>query len=228
MKAVSAGFGTGIQANGYIAVNATGGNAGVTATGGVYGLSGSSSNVGVYGSSSGTGYGVYGNNTSSTGWAGYFNGKVYSTAGYSSSDARLKKDVAGLGYGLKDVSALRPVTFRWKDASRGDERNIGFIAQDIQKVVPELVSEDTKSGMLAVNYTGLVPVLTKAIQEQQAMIRDQQLTIARQEARLAALEQRPIVASMFSGGINLSMAVGAVAGLVLTVVRRRKRAAAQT
>jgi hypothetical protein len=215
VKAVATGFGVGIQASGFLALDATGNNTGISASGGVYGVSGSSSNIGVYGSSSGAGYGVYGNNTNSSGWAGYFNGKVFASAGYTSSDARLKKDVVGLAYGLKDISALRPVSFKWKDPSRGDERNIGFIAQDLQKIVPELVNQDSKSGMLAVNYTGLVPVLVKSIQEQQAII-------ARQEARIQVLEQRPLVSSMFSGGLDRSVAIGALCALVLAAVRRRK------
>jgi hypothetical protein len=76
--------------------------------------------------------------------------------------------------------------------------------------------------MLSVNYTGLIPVAVKAIQEQQGMIREQQATIARQEARIQALEQRPIVASMFSGGVNVSVAIGAIVALLLNVLRRRK------
>jgi hypothetical protein len=222
VKATASGYGTGIQASGYTAVSATGGNVGISASGGVYGVSASSANIGVYGSSSGSGSAIYGSNTNSTGYAGYFDGRVFSTSifftsSWSSSDARLKQDIVGLTYGLKDLSALRPVAFKWKDPSRGDGRNIGFVAQEVRKVFPEVVNQDAKSGMLSINYPALVPVLVKSIQEQQAII-------VQQEARIQALEQRPIVSSMFSGGINLSVALGALGALLLTVVRRRKSA----
>jgi hypothetical protein len=218
VTAYSVDYGVGLQATGFVAIQAHGTYDGVSVTAGNTGVYGSAPNIGVYGSSSGSGYAVYGNNSNSSGYAGYFNGKVYASAGYTSSDARLKKDVAGLTYGLKDLAALRPVTFKWKDQDRGDGRYIGFLAQDLQKVVPEVVDQDTKSGMLAVNYPALVPVLVKSIQEQQAII-------ARQEARIAGLEQRPIVSSMFSGGINAFVALGALAALALNVVRRRKQRA---
>ncbi|HLK90714.1 MAG TPA: tail fiber domain-containing protein [Polyangia bacterium] len=226
----TSGIGVGVHGSGNPGMEAVGTTIGLHATSPVigvfgqatgsdttdYGISGTSQNgSGVYGFSGSSGRAVYGDNSSSAGWAGYFNGKVYAAAGYTSSDARLKKDVASLSYGLKDLAALRPITFKWKDPSRGDARNIGFLAQDLQKVVPEVVDQDARSGMLSVNYPGLVPVLVKAIQEQQVVI-------ARQDARIQALEQRPLVSSMFSGGINVSVAIGALGALVLNIIRRRR------
>jgi predicted MFS family arabinose efflux permease len=61
----------------------------------------------------------------------------------------------------------------------------------------------------------VVPVLVKAVQDQQAIIQ-------RQEARIASLEQRPLVSSMLSGGMNLAVALGAVGGLAFVAVRRRR------
>jgi hypothetical protein len=209
----SSATGTGIYGSGFIGVVGQG-----NTSGDGIGVKGIGPNTyGVWGVST-SGYGVFGQST--TGYAGYFSGNVFSTATFStnswnSSDARLKKDVAGLTYGLKDVAALRPVTFKWKDQSRGDGRYIGFLAQDVQKVVPEVVTPEPKSGTLAVNYSGLIPVLVKSIQEQQVII-------TKQEARIQMLEQRPIVSSMFSGGINVSVAIGAFVVLMLNVIRRRK------
>jgi hypothetical protein len=190
--------------------------------------------VGVLSQVTGSGTAIRGENQNpdGNGWAGYFQGRVYSTDwfytnGWQSSDARLKKEVAAAPYGLSAVAALRPVVYKWKDSTRANGRQIGFIAQEIQNVVPEVVNKEASSGMLSVNYTGLIPVAVKAIQEQQVMIREQQATIARQEARIQALEQRPIVASMFSGGVNLSVAIGAFAALAFNVIRRRKQQAAK-
>jgi hypothetical protein len=218
-----AGYFTGqvvVSTSAYVGISGTGPN------GGVIGQASAGSGFGVQGVATGTGDGIVGVNTSGSGRAGYFNGNVsvfgtvYASAGYTSSDGRLKKDVVALPYGLKELAGLRPVTFKWKDERRGDGRYIGFIAQDLRKVVPEVVDQDSKTGMLAVNYASLVPVLVKSIQEQQA-------TIARQDARIQALEQRPVLASMFSGGINVSVAIGAFAALALNMIRRRKQQAAR-
>jgi len=167
---------------------------------------------GIYAGVGGPGQAVHGQNTDSTGWAGYFDGKVYASQGFTSSDARLKKDVADLSYGLRDLAALRPVTFKWKDPNRGDGRHLGFLAQELQKVVPEIVDKDAKTGMLAVDYPALVPLLVKAMQEQQA-------TIQRQDARIANLEQRPIVSSMFPGEMGMLTALGALGALSFAALR---------
>ncbi|HXU01083.1 MAG TPA: tail fiber domain-containing protein, partial [Polyangia bacterium] len=188
------------------------------------------SSLGLLATATGTGTAVRGENSNTNGWAGYFVGKVYSTENFytqswQSSDARLKKDVAVSPYGLKDLAALRPVTFKWKDAERPGGRQVGFIAQEIQTVVPEVVTKEAQSGMLSVNYSGLVPVLVKSIQEQQAIIARQDDRMAQQDARIAALEQRPVLSSMFSGGVNVSVAIGAFAALALSVIRARKQRA---
>ena len=63
-------------------------------------------------------------------------------------------------------------------------QKIGVLAQDIQEVFPELVSED-KEGMLSVNYQGLIPVLINALKEQQKEIE----YLRAQEKRIERLEQ---------------------------------------
>lgn len=88
------------------------------------------------------------------------------------SDIRYKKDILKSNYGLSDVMQLNPVTYRWKD---GDETvKIGFIAQDLIKIIPEVVNVgDDKDQTLGVNYADLVPVLTKAIQELNELVESQ-------------------------------------------------------
>lgn len=87
------------------------------------------------------------------------------------SDLRLKEGVRPLVYGLEEVMALDPVRFRYK-TSEGE--HIGLIAQDVLKVIPEAVFDDpaTKTDLLSIRYEELVPVLIRAIQEQQAMIEE--------------------------------------------------------
>lgn len=87
--------------------------------------------------------------------------------GCASSDGRLKT-VVGSAPGLDAVMQLRPVMFDWKDSHRGG-RSIGFIAQDVAPVIPELVSQGS-DGYYSVAYMNLTAALTKAIQEQQGEI----------------------------------------------------------
>lgn len=112
---------------------------------------------------------------------------------YSVSDARLKTNIKKMNYGLESILKLNPVTYNWKKEQFGKtvvpenqkQVKLGFLAQEVQKVLPELVqSEDWKReseanpevyvkkqrDFLAVNYVEMVPVLVKAMQEQQEMI----------------------------------------------------------
>jgi hypothetical protein len=162
---------------------------------------------------------IYGDSgSSSTTWAGKFIGRVEAQSYSTSSDARLKKDIKDGSYGLSDLLKLRPVTYRWKDSSDEAEHN-GFIAQEVQKVFPASVSTGGgKTGtMLTVDYTSLIPVAVKAIQQQQAIIE-------KQERRIAELERgaAPVMSSMFSGGVGLSLGA-ALLPLGLFVARRRLR-----
>ena len=108
-----------------------------------------------------------------------------STAYNTSSDYRLKENIAPMTGALDRVSALKPVTYNWKaDGSSGE----GFIAHELQAIVPDCVigekdavNEDGSIKPQGIDTSFLVATLTAAIQEQQAMI--EQLT-----TRLNALE----------------------------------------
>ena len=94
---------------------------------------------------------------------------VYAANGMiQTSDHRFKKDIRSFSYGLKTVIDLNPISYRWKD--RKDKKtHLGLIAQEVQLIVPEIVY-DENSEALGMNYSELVPVLIKAIQEQQEII----------------------------------------------------------
>ena len=81
----------------------------------------------------------------------------------NASDVSIKKDIVDIDYGLSTVESLQPRRYKMKS---DDENQIGFIAQEMESVIPELVSgEEDKKG---INYGQLTAVLTKAIQELKA------------------------------------------------------------
>lgn len=126
---------------------------------------------------------------------------VYATDGtVSTSDARFKKDIKNLNYGLEEIMKLKPVTFRWKKDHIGKTKipdnlqktKIGFLAQDLLEVIPEVVVthewkktdetkknefEYTENNKLGVMYSDIIPVIVKALQEQQTIIANQQKEI---------------------------------------------------
>ena len=108
------------------------------------------------------------------------------------SDGRLKQDVEPLSGALAQVEALRPVTYRWTPEAHealhtADGEHLGFIAQEVESLLPQVVSQDA-SGRRTMAYGALVPVLTRAIQEQQAIIQTQDAALAELQGRLERLE----------------------------------------
>ena len=103
------------------------------------------------------------------------------------SDARLKSNIISLGSTLSKLLQIDGKSYTMKK-DESEKQKIGLLAQDIEKVFPELVSES--HGVKSVNYQGLVPVLINALKEQQAEI-DRLKT---QEERLERLER--LVAAM--------------------------------
>ena len=92
------------------------------------------------------------------------------------SDIRLKKNILPLNKALSVIQKLNPVSYQKKQTIESDNYSInenGFIAQELQKVLPMLIHESTdKEKLLSVNYTAIIPILTKGIQEQQAQIEE--------------------------------------------------------
>jgi hypothetical protein len=85
----------------------------------------------------------------------------------ASSDEKYKYNILPINYGLNTILQLKPVNFQWIE---GEEEDLGFIAQDVAEIIPEAVNTNWNSDLLF-RYESLIPILTKAIQEQQALIK---------------------------------------------------------
>lgn len=98
---------------------------------------------------------------------------IYATnATIQTSDIRLKENITALGYGLDTLMQLNPITYTWINRpDRGTK--VGFIAQEVQPLIPEVVDVGNNSEKtLGLRYSDFVPILTKAIQEQQFQIEE--------------------------------------------------------
>ena len=118
---------------------------------------------------------------------GHFDGDVYAFSTTTSSDRKLKKNIQSLEGSLEKVLGLRGVSFEWK---KNNKKSIGFIAQEVQEVVPDLVKNNRKEhdGVvteehLGVDYGNITALLVEAVKEQQALIN-------RLEERIKTLESK--------------------------------------
>jgi len=92
---------------------------------------------------------------------------VYATNGaIQTSDLRLKTNIIPLDLGLAEVTALKPVRYNWTAKPDGNAM-LGLIAQDVRKIVPEVVKGDETKENLGMNYSELIPVLISTLKTQQ-------------------------------------------------------------
>jgi len=129
--------------------------------------------------------------TSSLSWR-----SIYSVNGViEPTDSRLQTNIQNIVSGLKDVMRLRPVSYQWRSGIDQDTK-LGLVAQEVLTVTPQVVykhkyemsEEDNsirkvESETLGINYSALVPVLIKAIQEQQAIIEQQERRLQKLEGK---------------------------------------------
>ena len=154
----------------------------------------SSSNAFVFGNSSVTGWG-FGVNPGAAAirvgsTAANGNGATLTLTGVwtNASDISKKYNITEIIYGLTDIMKLHPVSYKLKGT---DNEDIGFIAQEVKEIVPEIVyGED---GQMSMSYGQLTSVLVKAVQEQQLQIETQQKEIEELKAlvdRMAVINGR--------------------------------------
>ena len=168
-----------------------------TAGSGVSGVSSSVGYGGFFTSASGyaliTGVGNVGIGTATPAAKLHVNGNAGNNTGVWSnlSDIRLKEDIKPLEGSLNRIMHLQGVSFYWKDKKRGGGLQRGFIAQDVEKVIPEWVKID-QDGYKWLEKQGVEAILVEAIKEQQSIIQTQQLQIDGLKARLDKLEREQI------------------------------------
>lgn len=94
-----------------------------------------------------------------------------------------------VGKSDKDIKDLEKFKKIYEDKKSENLNHIGFSAQDLQKVFPQLVKADDK-GILAVNYVAIIPVVVEALKEQQKIIDDQAKTIEAQQKDIIAIKRK--------------------------------------
>lgn len=122
---------------------------------------------------------------------------------YNYSDARAKTNIRNLETGLGTLLNLRPVSYNWiptsvdRDnadnstkgtmsvADENETTQYGFIAQEVEEILPDAVITD-EEGRKLINYTAVIPVLVKSVQELQAVIDGQAATISVLQSQIAA------------------------------------------
>lgn len=105
----------------------------------------------------------------------------------NASDAKFKENISTLSNGSDIIMKLRPVSYTWIDRSesqinalnrgiRENNRDYGFIAQEVEDVCPEIV-ETNEDGDKLVNYIALIPMLVETVQDLQLTVKNQQTLI---------------------------------------------------
>jgi len=123
-----------------------------------------------------------------------FNGTstgTYTTTGWThSSDLRLKENISDIEDALNIVKKLNGKYYTWKD-NKGAGRQVGFIAQDVQKILPEVVvgieGDIEKGETLGMAYQNIVPVLVEAIKELNTKVEKQNNVVIENEALKAKI-----------------------------------------
>lgn len=116
------------------------------------------------------------------------------------SDIRLKENIQEDVYGLDIIKQLKPKRFSFRDQRKERPTHRGFIAQEVQAILPDLVKEriDEETGEvnLTLNYMGILPIAIQAVKDLSSLVSEQAEAIQELSARLTQLEnnkKQPIV-----------------------------------
>lgn len=116
--------------------------------------------------------------TTTPGYPLQINGNAFANSWQTPSDARLKKNISPISDALATIQHLQGIRFEWRGARERlvgktldlptDEPQIGFIAQEVETVLPEAVSTAKGDGLMSVQESKIVPVLVEAVKELKA------------------------------------------------------------
>jgi hypothetical protein len=157
-----------------------------------------------------------------TGYIGYYgylfslDAKFVYCTNLTGSDLRLKKNIQPLASSLAIIQRLRPVSFDYTndysmvkneklrtELEKSDLNQLGFIAQEVQELLPQTVKMRESDSMLCINYTEFIPLLVKGMQEQSELI-------GSLKNELAALTSKK---SMLKSGVSTGMEETEIAAL---------------
>jgi hypothetical protein len=99
-----------------------------------------------------------------------FNTVIFQGITVQSSDKKLKKHITFTKKSIDDIMSIKVKDFRWKEQPKDTPKNTGFIAQDLLETHPEMIRNI--DGTLNVEYDKIIPLLVKAVQDQQHQIDD--------------------------------------------------------
>jgi hypothetical protein len=108
------------------------------------------------------------------------------------SDERVKTNIEDLQPVMERIMQLNPVTYMMKDAIKGQRRNMGFLAQNVEALFPQIISHHMPgdNDLLGLNYSGFGVIAIKGIQEEQVQIARLETDLSDAEKRLLAIEQK--------------------------------------
>ena len=153
-------------------------------------------------------YGIFGNTGNSLSYAGYFNGNVFSTGNFQTSDARLKRNIKPLENGMEIINQLQPKIYEFRKDGKyallnlPDGNHYGLLAQDLEQTISGLVKDASinskylklgqrKEGetgdeisFKGVNYSELIPIMIKGMQEHETKMLNQEERIQQLESLL--------------------------------------------
>jgi hypothetical protein len=117
-----------------------------------------------------------------------FTGAVRAANFVTPSSRRLKENIEHLVDPIALTQQLSGIRFDWKE---NGQTSLGFIAEEVAQVLPEVVSYDEDNGQaVGLNYAAIVPVLVEAVKEQQKQIEVYETRALKQEAELTALKEQ--------------------------------------
>lgn len=153
--------------------------------------------------------------TSTTSYTIYGSGNAIGGM-WVASDRKLKRNIKPIRSAIETVQQLSGVTYNYNQEVRpelrlGDGLQYGFVAQEVEKVIPELVRpainpDGEEDDFVVMNYDGIIPVLTEAIKEQQEIIEDHIVIMDDQELRndqqQALIEKQQVVIDQLIGRLQ--------------------------